>query len=163
MQWDTSPNTTRVVYLVGDAPGHDDYQDGYSIASALKTANSKGIKINTVGCSGLGAGQGEFEAIASGTGGAFMHLTYQAIVRDKEGVDRSVIYFDGDMYESEEVLSKRDWKRGGKALIKSGKLKKASPSVRSKAAAPGAATENNLDSLLEEDIKSEAKDKGVAY
>jgi Mg-chelatase subunit ChlD len=163
MQWDASPNTTRVIYLVGDAPSHDDYNDGYSVASAIEVANAKTIKINTIGCSGLSSGQSEFQSIASRTGGSFMPLTYQAIVKDDLGVKRSVIYFDGDMYEAEGVLNKKAWGRGGKSLIKSGKLKKARPSLRSKAAAPGAATENNLDSLLEEDLKSEAKEKGVDY
>ena len=163
LQWDLSPNTARLIYLVGDAPSHDDYQDGFSVASALQSANQKGIKINTIGCSGLDSGSAEFGAIASRTGGAFTHLTYQAVVKDEQGNDRSVIYYDGDMYEAEGVLDKKDWGRGGGALIKGGKLKPARKALREKAASPGAATDNNLDFFLEEDIKGEAKDMGVDY
>ncbi len=163
LEWDMSADTARLIYLVGDAPGHDDYQDGYDVESALRIASERQIKINTIGCSGLDTGRAEFEAIAARTNGAFTQMTYQAVVAGDDGVKRSVIYYDGDMYEAEGVMDKAEWGRGGGALLQEGKLKPASPSVRSRAEAPGAATDNNLDDLLEEDIKGAAKEKGVAY
>jgi len=163
LDWDMNEGVTRLVYLVGDAPGHDDYKDGFDVESALRTARAKGIKINAVGCSGLDSGESEFRLIAQGTGGQYQPLTYQSVVTDDDGIERSVIYYNGDTYEAEGVLGKGDWGRGGGALLKEGKVRRARPSVAAKAAAPGAATDNNLDTLIQEDVKAEAVDKGVAY
>lgn len=163
LNWDLGQNVTRLVYLVGDAPGHDDYQDGYDIASALRKASNKGIKVNAIGCSGLDSGTQEFRAIAEQGGGVFTQLTYQAVVSDDDGVERSVIYYDGELYEAEGVMDKAEWGRGGDKLIKEGKLKPARKALKSKAAAPGAATDNNLDDLMLDSVKEEAADKGVEY
>lgn len=163
MPWDTSPNTTRLMYLVGDAPGHDDYNDGYDLASAIRTAKDKNIKINALGCSGLETGRDEFRRIAEGTGGIYADLTYQVVVTDQNGVRRSAIHYNGEVYEADGVLERADWGKGADKLLGEGRLKPASPSVRAGAAAPGAATDNNLGDVFREDIKKEAKAKGVAY
>ncbi len=163
MEWDSAQGVSRMIYLVGDAPGHDDYQDGYDIASAIKTARAKNIKINVIGCSGINDGRSEFESIAQNGGGAYTTLTYESVVTDEQGVRRSVIYYDGEMYEAEQVLEKGEWGRGADKLLGEGKLKKARPAMRRKAAAPGAATRNNLDDVVLEGVKEEAADMGVAY
>ena len=36
LQWDRAEGVSRMIYLVGDAPGHDDYNDGYSIPAAIE-------------------------------------------------------------------------------------------------------------------------------
>ena len=163
LEWDDSEGVTRLIYLVGDAPGHDDYNDGYDIESALRNARSKGIRINTIGCSGLDSGKSEFEHIAQATGGTYNALTYQTVVTDDSGVQRSVIYYGGETYEAEKVLDRKDWGRGGGALLGEGKLRRARPSVAKKAAAPGAETDNNIDIMVEEDVKQNAAEMGVKY
>lgn len=163
LDWDSAAGVTRLMYLVGDAPGHDDYQDGYNIDAAVNIARTKDIKINVIGCSGIGDGQREFEAIAQNAGGAYTTLTYEAIVTDDDGTQRSVIYYDGEMYEADEVLDKKDWGRGGDALIKEGRVRKARPAMRRKAAAPGAATRNNLDDVVFDDVKGAAEGMGVEF
>ena len=161
MQWDAKQGVTRLIYLVGDAPSHDDYQDGYSLAGAIEKAKAKKVTINTIGCSGLSSGRSEFEMLAARTNGQYKTLTYEAVVTDDSGVQRSVIYYDGDMYEAEGVLEKKDWGRGGDKLIKEGRLKKARPSMKSRAAA--APTRNNLDDVVTDSAKEAAEDMGVAY
>ncbi len=163
MEWDNSPNTTRLVYLVGDAPGHDDYNDGYSIASAIDMAKNKDIKINVIGCSGLDAGREEFKSIAQSSGGKYTELTYEAVVADQNGVRKSVIHYNGQVYEAPKVLEKSDWGRGADKLINEGRLKPASGYVRKRAAAPGAKTMNNLDDVFFGGVKEEAEAKGVLY
>lgn len=163
LDWDRAPGVSRMIYLVGDAPSHDDYNDGYDLAGAIRIAREKGIKIHTIGCSGLDSGRAEFESIAQQTGGLFQPLTYQAVVTDDSGVKRSVIYYGGNTYEAEGLLDKKDWGRGGDKLLKEGRLRPARADVADRAAAPGAATENNLDVMIEGSVKGAAEEAGVAY
>lgn len=164
LNWDMHQNTSRIMYLVGDAPGHDDYNDGYSIDGALEKANQSQIKINTIGCSGLRTGDAEYRKIANRTGGKFAPLTYQIVLTNEQGKQQSVISYDGQYYEAEGVLDKKEWSRGADKLIKSGKLKKARPSNRSKAAAaPSTSFQNNVGDYVLEDVANEAESKGVAY
>lgn len=42
----------KVVFLVGDAPPHLDYQDGYDYRRAVQAARQKGIAVETIQCGG---------------------------------------------------------------------------------------------------------------
>ncbi len=48
--WSQNPNTYKVVFLVGDAPPHMDYQDDVKYPVTLALAKQKGIIINTIQC-----------------------------------------------------------------------------------------------------------------
>ncbi len=48
MTWSQDQNTYKVVFLVGDAPAHMDYQDDVKYPETIKVAKSKGIIINTI-------------------------------------------------------------------------------------------------------------------
>ncbi len=50
MSWSHDPNTYRVVFLVGDAPPHMDYQDDVKYPQTLAVAKQRGIVINTIQC-----------------------------------------------------------------------------------------------------------------
>jgi Mg-chelatase subunit ChlD len=51
MSWSQSGgNAVRLIYLVGDAPPHLDYQDGYDYAKAARAAAAKGIQIHAIRC-----------------------------------------------------------------------------------------------------------------
>jgi Mg-chelatase subunit ChlD len=51
MSWSASgPNAVRLIYLVGDAPPHLDYQDGYDYAKAARAAATKGIQVHAIRC-----------------------------------------------------------------------------------------------------------------
>lgn len=163
LDWDMDAKTSRMIYLVGDAPGHDDYQDGYSLQGAIEKARQRSITIHAIGCSGLDSGREEFQKLAQSTNGRYMDLTYQAVVADQDGQKKSVIHYNGEVYEAPAVLEKAEWGSGADKLIKQGKLKPASGYLRSRAAAPGAATENNLGDVFLDGVKEEAEAKGVAY
>jgi len=73
--WSTDPGVYRVLFLVGDAPPHTDYQDDVAYSESVDLARAKGIVVNTVQCGSLGtttpiwreiarAGAGQFAAIA---------------------------------------------------------------------------------------------------
>jgi len=50
MSWSQNPNTYKVVFLVGDAPAHMDYQDDVKYPQTLALAKQKGIIINAIQC-----------------------------------------------------------------------------------------------------------------
>lgn len=154
MGWDDADRTTRLIYLVGDAPAHTDYQDEYSLEKALGLAVEKGVLVNVIACSGIDSGRGQFERIAQRTDGVFESLTYHAVVKDEAtGQERSVIYADGEYYEADEVLDEQEWKKGADTLAKGKKVRK-SADTKLKRSMSSAKVDNNLDGMLEESIKT---------
>ncbi len=77
LQWSTDPQVLRVVFLVGDARPHMDYQDDVQYPTTCRLANEKGILINTLQCGRLSGTESAWREIASLTNG-----TYGAILQD---------------------------------------------------------------------------------
>ncbi len=50
ISWSQDQDTYKVVFMVGDAPPHMDYQDDVKYPVSVKIANKKGILINTIQC-----------------------------------------------------------------------------------------------------------------
>jgi len=65
MSWSQDQNTYRVVFLVGDAPPHMDYQDDVKYPQIVAAAASKGIVVNTIQCGGLSDTIAPWQQIAS--------------------------------------------------------------------------------------------------
>jgi hypothetical protein len=79
ISWSDDPNVLRILFLVGDAPPHVDYDDGYDYAEACEAAVRMDIVINTIQCGAnaqttrywteiASLGEGEFAAIAQSGG-----------------------------------------------------------------------------------------------
>ena len=83
---------TRMVLLLADAPPHLD-QGGPQYDEDLQAALGKGIKIFSVGASGLDR-QGEYiqRQIAQYTGGRFVFLTYADAQRPASGPGRETVH-----------------------------------------------------------------------
>ncbi len=69
--WSSGKNTLKLVYLVGDAPPHSDYQDGFDFRVIAKEAKSRGIRINSVRCGSDEDTRATFTEIAALGGGDF--------------------------------------------------------------------------------------------
>ena len=50
MGWNDDPSVYKVIFLVGDAPPHMDYQDDVRYADSVKLASTRGIVVNTIQC-----------------------------------------------------------------------------------------------------------------
>ncbi len=83
---------TRLVVLVADAPPHLDY-GGVQYDESMMSALGKGIKIFSVGASGLNK-QGEYiqRQIAQYTGGRFVFLTYADARNPSSGPGRETVH-----------------------------------------------------------------------
>jgi Mg-chelatase subunit ChlD len=77
LQWSTDPEVLRVVFLVGDARPHMDYQDDVKYPETCRLANERGILINTLQCGRLSGTEPVWREIAALTNG-----TYGAILQD---------------------------------------------------------------------------------
>lgn len=77
LQWSTDASVLRVIFLVGDARPHMDYQDDVKYPETCRLANEKGILINTLQCGRLDGTETVWREIASRTNGL-----YAAILQD---------------------------------------------------------------------------------
>jgi hypothetical protein len=48
MSWSSKPDTTRIIFLVGDAPPHMDYAQDMKYPEVMRLAAERGIKVNAV-------------------------------------------------------------------------------------------------------------------
>ena len=85
--WSDGDKVVKMIYLVGDAPPHTDYQDGYDYRTISRRAAKKNIHLNTILCGNDAdarlawneisrAGHGEFAAIAQSGGVATVATPY---------------------------------------------------------------------------------------
>ena len=77
LQWSTDPEVLRVIFLVGDARPHMDYQDDVKYPATCRLACENGILINTLQCGRLDGTETVWREIAGKTNG-----TYAAILQD---------------------------------------------------------------------------------
>ena len=62
--WSKDPKTYKVIFLVGDAPPHMDYQDDVKYPETVALARQNGIVVNAVQCGQIAATTQEWQRIA---------------------------------------------------------------------------------------------------
>ena len=50
VHWSNDARAVKLVYLVGDAPPHEDYDDGLTMEGVLKDARQRGVRISAIRC-----------------------------------------------------------------------------------------------------------------
>jgi Mg-chelatase subunit ChlD len=65
MSWSQDPSTYRVVFLVGDAPPHMDYQGDVKYPDIVAAAAAKGIIVNTIQCGSMPETAATWQRIAA--------------------------------------------------------------------------------------------------
>jgi hypothetical protein len=71
MSWSQDAKAAKMIFLVGDAPPHDDYKDGWDSKAMAKAAIAKGIVVNTVRCGSQGGTETSFRELAKLADGSF--------------------------------------------------------------------------------------------
>ncbi len=74
LQWSTDREVLRVIFLVGDAPPHMDYQDDIKYQQTCRLANERGILINTLQCGTASDTETIWRDIAGRTNGTYAAL-----------------------------------------------------------------------------------------
>ena len=65
ISWSQDKNTYKVVFLVGDAPPHMDYQDDVKYPVTVALAKQKGIIVNAIQCGNDGSATADWQHVAS--------------------------------------------------------------------------------------------------
>ncbi len=160
IHWDPSRDTSRMLFLVGDAAPHQDF--GADFKAEVRSARVRGIKVHALGCSGIQAsGEMEFREMADLGGGRFEFLTYRQEVVRADGTAGHVLYQGGAAYEATEAAG--DWRRGASHMAREGKARALPAASAPPPSAASAKMENNLDSVLTDSVMDEARKCGVSY
>ena len=117
MSWSQGTQAYQVVFLVGDAPPHMDYQDEMKYPEIVAAAKKKGIVINTIQCGDMPTTAGPWTQIASLGHGKFFQVEqagsavalatpYDAEIAELSAMlDDTRLYF-GTKEEKERMASK---------------------------------------------------------
>lgn len=74
LSWSEKTDTLKIVFLVGDAPPHMDYQDDVKYPDSCKLANVKGIIINTIQCGSMQGTREIWQEIAQHAQGEYVAI-----------------------------------------------------------------------------------------
>jgi hypothetical protein len=84
MSWAPQTNSSvRLIYLVGDAPPHLDYQDGYDLSRAARAAAAKGIHVHAIRCGNDPETATSFRRVASLGHGEFLTIDQDGGMRER--------------------------------------------------------------------------------
>jgi uncharacterized protein YegL len=97
--WSTqSRDTAQILFLVGDAPPHDDYQEEPSCSETVKAAISRGITVNTILCGDDSATRQIWQSLAASGEGQFFAIAQDGGVRVVETpYDKKLAQLGGKM------------------------------------------------------------------
>jgi hypothetical protein len=139
MNWDLDKNTARMMFLIGDAPAHTDYADGFDFEKEALIARDRKIVIHTIALASYDAElEKQFKRIATITGGTYKVLgPGGGVIGADPGSGTGA---DGDVYEEHDYS-------GGAAG----------------AGAPADAPRSGLGRTVTDAIKAEAAKKGTVY
>jgi hypothetical protein len=79
--WTADQGTLKQIYLVGDAPPHTDYHDGYDYLKIARRAHELGIHINTIRCGGDHDTELVWNQIAHASAGEYASIDQSGGVR----------------------------------------------------------------------------------
>jgi len=120
LSWDKDKETAKLLFLIGDAPPHDNVDWKKECAAAVE----HGIQINTIGCEGIqdygSDGVPMFKKVAAMTNGNYQALTYHQEIADKSGKVHTFVSSAGSAYEVKPE-ARDEWSAGGEALVANGK------------------------------------------
>ncbi len=120
LKWDGDTHTSKLLFLIGDAPPHSDVHE-FDWQDEARKAGARGIRINTIGCDGLESDGGVevFKRIASMTNGKFQAIAYHQEIVDASGRRETLITSGGVTYKVK-PKAKADWKAGSETLVARG-------------------------------------------
>jgi Mg-chelatase subunit ChlD len=98
MSWSRGGGVYKVVFLVGDAPPHMDYQDDVKYAETAALAQAKGITINTIQCGSLAGTAQIWQEVARRGAGQYVAIRQDgAMVALSTPMDAELARLNGAM------------------------------------------------------------------
>jgi von Willebrand factor type A domain len=100
MSWTDRQDVVRVIYLVGDAPPHTDYHDGYDVLAAARAAGRRGIAVHTIRCGDDPATESSWRRIAELGRGQFL------TIRQDGGMTDETTPYDAELGRLHDAVSR---------------------------------------------------------
>lgn len=147
MSWSQDKKTAKMIFLVGDAPAHDDYKDGWNTRTWAKNAIAKGIVVNTVRCGADGSTEALFRDLALLADGSYVSIGQSGgMVAVATPFDRDIARLNAEIADKTLVGGSRLAQQEGNAELSALKAMSASTSsdraaYKAKAAPAAPATE----------------------
>ncbi|MBK1723700.1 vWA domain-containing protein [Thiocystis violacea] len=150
--WSQDPSVYRVIFLVGDAPAHMDYQDDVPYPQTLAAAKQRGIRVNAIQCGTLGQTATEWQRIAQlGFGSYFQVEQGGSAVAMTTPYDAKLAALSAELDETRIYYGKTEERAKRRAKLDSEKAAKAAASPAALASRAGFVTsESGKASLLGE-------------
>ncbi|MBW2702095.1 MAG: VWA domain-containing protein [Deltaproteobacteria bacterium] len=133
MSWTQNRRALKIVFLVGDAPPHMDYQDDVKYMDTCQQAVKKDIIIHTVQCGNYAAATTPFKDIAHRSEGSYMAIAQTG------GAVAVATPYDGELAKLSGDLDRTHLSYGSRAEQKASKAKLRKSSALALEAAPEAA------------------------
>lgn len=133
MSWSQNQDAYKVIFLVGDAPPHMDYQDDVPYEASVKLASEKGIVINTIQCGSGGEtarifasiaalAQGEFASISQDGAMVARHTPMDADLSALNIALAGTVVAYGEKGEQMELRRKLSYSLGGPSRVAASRL-----------------------------------------
>jgi hypothetical protein len=132
MSWSEDEDTYKVVFLVGDAPPHMDYQDDVPYYKSASIAAQKGIVVNTIQCGWIEGTQGIWQSISLAAEGNYFLI---------ENNNAAVVYstpYDDELAELGKKIEATKVYYGNQSVFKENEIRKATADRIYEEAAPSA-------------------------
>lgn len=147
--WSQGGDVYRVVFLVGDAPPHMDYQDDVPYPRTLAAAKARGIRVNAIQCGTLGSTRDEWQRIAQlGAGSYFQVEQGGSAVAMTTPYDEKLAALSAELDATRVYYGKREERAKRRAQLESERTAKAAASPAAMASRAGFVTSKSGESSL---------------
>ena len=156
------PRTSQIIFLVGDAPPHDDYADVPDTLSSTKRARAAGMIVNTIQCGNISATTLPWRNIAQYGGGEYFSIAQDG------GVQAIATPYDVELASLGQRIGSTYLAYGSSALQKSKAAKQEALEVRISGAKAAPAAERAVNKALnssaydESDLIQQVENGGVS-
>jgi len=117
-QWSTDPRAVKLVYLVGDAPPHFDYDDGLTLESVLAKAQRAGVRVSAIRCGGDAATLTAWTDIARRTDGEVASIEQQGgVVAVSTPFDEELARLNAQLARTEIHYGSEEEQREAKSVV----------------------------------------------
>jgi hypothetical protein len=118
IEWSTDKRTMKLLFLVGDAPPHMDYDDDVKYPITCKKAVEKRIIINAVQCGDSRACQRYWKDIASKAGGSYVAIPQKGgVVEVETSYDDDLARLGADLLKTALIYGNAKEKRRGEKRL----------------------------------------------
>ncbi|NEX19028.1 VWA domain-containing protein [Thiorhodococcus mannitoliphagus] len=147
--WSQDSNVYRVIFLVGDAPAHMDYQDDVPYPQTLAEAKGRGIRVNAIQCGTQGDTRREWQQVAQlGAGSYFQVEQGGSAVAIATPYDKKLATLSAELDATRIYYGKREERAERREKLEAERVAKAAASPAALASRAGFVTSESGEASL---------------